>query len=565
MSDEFLVKVHKLEVAAEHLDMYSDQAKLIQSQAQGIKIEPEQWGIVGMGFQGFYDNYTKQVDGHLTRLNQTLSSIESGLETTALTYATTDALLQARIKALQNDFPTISQGRPGASNSGGGDNGPEGAEKAFNDNTPFVSQTFKIIEHTDGGDWGLLGSDVGDAGLTAVSAFFDPLGALVSAGVGFLVDWIKPLHDVLAAVTGDDGAISDHRKAWKQISDEVRALSHAMAAQLSSDLSEWTGPASDQAHARIGDVLQGIHDIGTEIGGITGILAVSASVMDSAMSAIKDLISQLVEWLIVTWLAAQAAAPLSFGASEGAAAAATSAEVSTAMSRAGRVVQRLLAEFRRLQEAMGRILTRLSQIKGLGKLSDAKFGKDLMEDGSDAMKAARDGGRMPFGYDPVDPMRGAADKILGGLFQNGQDNTPDNDSRVPAHGELNGLLNDQDDPEKRAQDAINRVLGLEPQEHHDGPLPDWVSRALGNDPQPQETEAQRQADQKAQDFLDHIFDKPKLHEPETDAQRQADQQAQDVLDHIFDKPKLREPETDAQRQERAAFEDFVHRSFGIDP
>ncbi|MEV5570959.1 hypothetical protein AB0L06_12995 [Spirillospora sp. NPDC052269] len=573
MSDEFLVKVHKLEQAAEDLDMFSNDAKYIQSEARDITISGNEWGMVGLGFKSFYDDYARQVDGHLTTLNQTLSSIEAAIEATALTYAVTDAALVAKIKALESDFPTISQGKPGASAGGGGGDEPDGAVKAFQDNTPFVSQTFKIIEHTSGDDWGLLGSDVGDAALTTVSTFFDPLGALVGAGVGFLVDYIEPLHKMLTMATGDDGAISDHRKAWKQVADNLRGLSHEMAARLSLDLDDWRGQASDQAHKRIGDFLQGVNDIGGEIGGITGILAVSASVMDTAMSALKDLISQLVEWLIVTWLAAQAAAPFSFGASEGAAAAATSAEVSTAVSRGGRIIQRLLAEFRRLSEAIGRILTRLSHIKGLSKLSDAKFGKDLLKDGKDAAEAARDGKRLPFGYDPVDAERAAADKIGGGLFQGIQDN----DSKVPDGKMLEHMLNldpnAQDDPAKRALDAINHAMGFEPdknwldfvkdaqqQDQQQPHEPSWVDKLLHPEPQPEPTEA----DRKAQDAINHALG----FEPDKnwlDFVKDAQQQDQQPHEPSWvDKLIHPEPQPEPTEADRRA-QDAINHVFGIEP
>ncbi|MEV5573074.1 hypothetical protein AB0L06_23785 [Spirillospora sp. NPDC052269] len=317
-------------------------------------------------------------------------------------------------------------------------------------NVPGWSQVDKGIEHYQNEDYTSIAGDIADLGYTGFTAWMDPLGALVGAGVGFLVDVIKPLHDMLTWVTGDDGAISEHRGEWDGVAKNLVSLADQMDKDLSRDLETWTGPASELGKTRISEFIQGARDTANAIGDVKGLLAFTASLCDTAMSLIKDLISQFVEWLIITWLAAQAAAIPTLGASEAAAAGATTAEVAVATSRGARIVQRVLAVFRKMAEIVRNIITKLKALRnsavwkltgkgGNTTLGPRGLGRDLVSDGRDARNALRgaDGARTPFKYDPKDGGIAAGTKIGTGLGQSEEDDH----SNVPEPGEINRKLN----------------------------------------------------------------------------------------------------------------------------
>jgi hypothetical protein len=325
------------------------------------------------------------------------------------------------------------------------------AADAFKKNTPGVGQINNISDHVGQGDFSAVAADIADLGVTGALAWVDPLGALVGAGVGFLVDWVKPLHDMLTWVTGDDGKIGDHRKGWQETGQSLVNLATQMSQTLQADLAEWYGPASTAAKARIDAFIEGTRDTAREIGNITGVLAFSAALMDTAMSVIKDLISQFVEWLIVTWLAAQAAAIPTLGGSEAAAAAATAGEAAVATSRAARIIQKVMAIFRKLQEIIAKVMKSLTHLRdksfwrltgkgGNTTLGPGGFGRDLVADGREARDSLRgkNGHTLPFKeyYDWKDPAMAGGIKIGGGLAQGAED-----DSDVPMAEEIDRKLN----------------------------------------------------------------------------------------------------------------------------
>ncbi|QKW38364.1 hypothetical protein HUT06_33745 [Actinomadura sp. NAK00032] len=324
-------------------------------------------------------------------------------------------------------------------------------------NAPGVAQGVNMWKHGQAGDLATIGADIADLGVTGLFAYLDPLGALVGAGVGFLIDWVKPLHDMLTWVTGDADKIGEHRDQWQAAQRDLVKLADEMSGTLKADLATWAGPASAAAKQRLDAFIEGTRDTAKEIGNIDAILALSAALMDTAMSLIKDLISQFVEWLIITWLAAQAAAIPTLGASEAAAGAATAGEAAVATSRGARILQKVMAIIRKLQAVLAKVMKALKDMKaksfwkltgkgGNTALGPGGFGRGLVGSGREARTAlgGRDGHTLPFGnaYDPRAPAAASGIKIAGGIAQGEEDDT----SNVPSTEEINQKLNIRADP-----------------------------------------------------------------------------------------------------------------------
>ncbi|GAA4225177.1 hypothetical protein GCM10022254_06550 [Actinomadura meridiana] len=324
-------------------------------------------------------------------------------------------------------------------------------------NTPIAGQLTNGFEHLGQGDYASIGADIADLGVTGMFTYLDPLGALIGAGVGFLIDWIKPLHDMLTWVTGDADAIGDHRKQWQAAQKDLVKLADEMSSTLQTDLATWAGPASTAAKQRLDAFIEGTRDTANEIGNIEAILALSAALMDTAMSAIKDLISQFVEWLIITWLAAQAAAIPTLGASEAAAGAATAGEAAVATSRGARIMQKVMAIIRKLQAVLAKVMKALKDMKaksfwkltgkgGNTALGPGGIGRGLVESGREARTAlgGRNGAPLPFkkAYDWHAPVAASGIKGAGGVAQGGEDDP----SHVPTTEEITQKLNTRPGP-----------------------------------------------------------------------------------------------------------------------
>src|SRR5205814_3087948 len=90
------------------------------------------------------------------------------------------------------------------------------------------------------------------ASMDALAFVTDPLGTLVSWGVAWLMEHVKPLHDALDWLAGDPGQITAYAETWRRVAGAVRQAGTDLAAAVGQDLAGWTGVAGDTYRRRAG-------------------------------------------------------------------------------------------------------------------------------------------------------------------------------------------------------------------------------------------------------------------------------------------------------------------------
>lgn len=96
-----------------------------------------------------------------------------------------------------------------------------------------VDETRKAVES---GDWA-----AGVMGAGCVGMALDPFGAILAAGVGWLMEHVGPVSDALDALTGDPDEIKAHSETWKNVAAELDAVRTEMTEVVKSDTASWTG------------------------------------------------------------------------------------------------------------------------------------------------------------------------------------------------------------------------------------------------------------------------------------------------------------------------------------
>ncbi|WP_367134819.1 hypothetical protein [Saccharothrix sp. HUAS TT1] len=214
---------------------------------------------------------------------------------------------------------------------------------------------------------------------SAAEVIADPLHSLLTFGLGFLVDLIKPLDDALKLVTGDEEQLTLAARHFEKVAADLKALSETFAGTVEGGLASWRGEAAEASRERLGEFAVGIAETGGEAESIVTLLTGSAALMKTAHDLVMDLIASLVEWLIITWLAAQAAAVPTLGASEVAAAGATAVQVGVTVSRVSRIVQRVTAVLQKIGRVFKVLTGRLAGPKWWRGTAEKFAGKDAMQ------------------------------------------------------------------------------------------------------------------------------------------------------------------------------------------
>ncbi|MFC5923850.1 hypothetical protein [Micromonospora vulcania] len=186
----------------------------------------------------------------------------------------------------------------------------------------------------------------------------DPIGSVVSWGVAWLLEHVKPLSDALDWLAGDPDQITAYAQTWRNVSQQVTGQVTALSEAVRTEIATWTGPASE-AYRRYSDQhlrhLAGLADatglIGTVVEG-AGLLV--ALVRELVRDLIADFVSilavRLWEWLAEAGLTLGAATPL------------VAAQVSTLVAKWAAKIAGLLTALARSVSRLRPILSKLGEL-----------------------------------------------------------------------------------------------------------------------------------------------------------------------------------------------------------
>lgn len=148
------------------------------------------------------------------------------------------------------------------------------------------------------GDWasGVIGA-AGTA-LDAVGMAMDPFGAILSAGVGWLIEHVGPLSDALDALTGDPDQIKAHAQTWQNVATELGEIGTDLSNAVDMDTAGWTGDAGDAYRARSTDTANLLAALRSAADGVSGGITTAGEVVGAVRTLVRDIIAELVGHLI---------------------------------------------------------------------------------------------------------------------------------------------------------------------------------------------------------------------------------------------------------------------------
>ncbi|APU16973.1 RHS repeat-associated core domain-containing protein [Actinoalloteichus fjordicus] len=156
-----------------------------------------------------------------------------------------------------------------------------------------VNSTNTAIQN---GDW--LEAGLGTADL--VMSALDPFAAIISNGVGWLIEHVGPLSDALDALAGNPDEIRSHADTWSNVAGEVNSVATELGNLIKTDVSTWTGAAADAYRTRAADTANLILAAGAAAGGAADGIQKAGEVVSAVRDAVRDIIADVVGSL-VSW------------------------------------------------------------------------------------------------------------------------------------------------------------------------------------------------------------------------------------------------------------------------
>src|SRR4051794_28831316 len=215
-----------------------------------------------------------------------------------------------------------------------------------------------------GGGWieGTIGGFAASVDVLAVVT--DPAGALVSWGVSWLMEHVKPLSDALDWLAGDPDQIMAYARTWQNVAGAASSAASSLRDAVDRELAAWTGPAAD-AYRRHATSHLGALNAAAEAGNGLAVIVEGAGLLVALVRGlVRDLIADFVSVLAVRlweWLAEEAC---TLGIATPWVVAQVSSLVGKWVAKITDLFRGLLASLRRLGGEIGSLTKLIEHIRG---------------------------------------------------------------------------------------------------------------------------------------------------------------------------------------------------------
>lgn len=190
------------------------------------------------------------------------------------------------------------------------------------------------------------------AGLDTLGLIADPLGSLIAAGLGWLVEHVAFLREPLDWLAGDPLHIKALAQSWHHVTVELSTASLAVAAGADASARFWDGQAANAYRSDAAYRAEKLAAVATQTDGLAAVLINTGAMVGVVRALIRDLIvetlADIIKNALIALTTGPAAIPLIIQST-----------IASAIALAGRIGRRVSDLLRLLSEAGG-IATRLA-------------------------------------------------------------------------------------------------------------------------------------------------------------------------------------------------------------
>lgn len=236
--------------------------------------------------------------------------------------------------------------------------------------------------------------------IDTIATVSDPLGSLIAAGLGWLIDHFEPLKGWFNDLTGDAGEVQAFAQTWTNIQKQLQASGEELL-RILGDVDELAGEAMDAYRRFQHDAADHLRGAATWAGAMATGLTIASTIVQVVHDIVRDVISQLVGSAIA-WAAE---AVLSVGL-------ATPWIIEQVSTRVASWTAKIGTKLKGLVRSMGDLSTLLSKLRGMLREAEDLFGSVLKGGKGGARSAAREGDAL--GASPVHRFESNDDAIAYG-------------------------------------------------------------------------------------------------------------------------------------------------------
>ncbi|AGL15609.1 hypothetical protein [Actinoplanes sp. N902-109] len=199
--------------------------------------------------------------------------------------------------------------------------------------------------------------------LDMLSLAVDPLGTLVSWGVSWLMEHVKPLKEALDWLAGNADEVAAHAATWQNVATFTAQAAQDYSARLGAEVSSWFGASGDAYREHAGGHIKILEGLAAAAGGISYAVEGAGLLVALVRGIVRDLIADFVGTLAVRlpqWLAEEG---LTLGIATPVVVSQVSALVAKWVNKIQHFVRALLRSLHRLNPKLGKLGEVLTGLK----------------------------------------------------------------------------------------------------------------------------------------------------------------------------------------------------------
>ncbi|SHE26612.1 Hypothetical protein ACGLYG10_2863 [Actinomyces glycerinitolerans] len=131
-----------------------------------------------------------------------------------------------------------------------------------------------------------------------VFTVFNPIAAAVSAGLGWLIEHIHPLDEMLEQLTGDADAVMAGAQTWTNISEALATHAQDVRNYVTADMAGQAGLAAAAWRSRAKELSDGLDGASGAASGIAKGLQIAAAIVQFVHDMVRDTITEAFGMLI---------------------------------------------------------------------------------------------------------------------------------------------------------------------------------------------------------------------------------------------------------------------------
>lgn len=203
----------------------------------------------------------------------------------------------------------------------------------------------------------ILGSAMGvtNVAMDIIGIAGDPMGAIASAGVGWVLNAVSFLREPFDILKGNPSAITGSSQSWLSAANSLASTAEQYRQSATSQTSNWVGTAGNGYRRASGNQASGLEALARASQAVSSAITKAGQAVAQARKTVLDLISEAVQKIIQICIEALSKSWLSFGAS-------IAMGIAQSVQKAVSTAQKTMSEIQKVVQTLQNIIKTVQQI-----------------------------------------------------------------------------------------------------------------------------------------------------------------------------------------------------------